>query len=617
MSDFSAQLAELLQVAREKLIIGEPESDALLRLATEQEKPTGMGRLATVVSLLGGAGLFVGIALIIAANWDDYSPFAKLTMFLVTFIVAHGSGFFLRLGKGKYPRTAEALNFLGGGLFVCGVALIAQIYNLNSQPSNGALAWLIATIPLAILLRSTPLVVMSALIAIIWSHIRIGEVFHRFYDWPSLLGGFEICVALCWFGFAAGASRVKESMGKALCVLGGISLGVMLYIMGFYRHFWRHLYYYSEKEGSNPSFLFMVVACLAMAAVIIAVMDFSGGKVHRSTLLVLLLASLAAALIAAGIDLQWLQVISDDYSRYSRNAGGWVMTLTGLSWILWFAWGLWLVSYGSQSGRNGLITIGIYGIALGLLTRYFDLIGTLAETGMTFAVGGVLLLLAGWGAEKWRRKLARTTMHPLPSVVGDPEATTPDCSPKRPVSPLPSASSPLMGIHTKTPRRICLVLAGTFLLLQGLFFIGWIWSEEGLLGRTILVEVEPYDPRDIIRGQYMQMNYPMDRPEAYPEGGSKYLGYGDTVYAVLAANANGVYEPLSYTGKMPTDIPADQVVLKGKYVGGRREFNFGIDRYFIPENKPEPNLRGAKAELLITRSGTVRLKRLILVEESR
>ena len=42
-----------------------------------------------------------------------------------------------------------------------------------------------------------------------------------------------------------------------------------------------------------------------------------------------------------------------------------------------------------------------------MVTRFFDLAGTLASTGWIFIVGGAVLLGTGWAMERWRRHLIR------------------------------------------------------------------------------------------------------------------------------------------------------------------------------------------------------------------
>jgi uncharacterized membrane protein len=63
------------------------------------------------------------------------------------------------------------------------------------------------------------------------------------------------------------------------------------------------------------------------------------------------------------------------------------------------------VAYGTLRRQKEYVDIGVLGFGLGVVTRFFDLIGGLAETGTLFLAGGVILLVTAWAMERWRRSL--------------------------------------------------------------------------------------------------------------------------------------------------------------------------------------------------------------------
>ncbi|MDR1611851.1 MAG: GDYXXLXY domain-containing protein [Planctomycetota bacterium] len=136
-----------------------------------------------------------------------------------------------------------------------------------------------------------------------------------------------------------------------------------------------------------------------------------------------------------------------------------------------------------------------------------------------------------------------------------------------------------------------------FVLAQAVFFIGWIWIERNPPGAAIRVATAPVDPRDIFRGQYLELSYRFDDPGFYPDDESApnlMPGGGQTVFAALAlAQASGLHEPLAYapTLEEAREIArargvSDFVVIEGRV--GRSGFDFGVNRYFVPEGTPEP-----------------------------
>ena len=46
---------------------------------------------------------------------------------------------------------------------------------------------------------------------------------------------------------------------------------------------------------------------------------------------------------------------------------------------------------------------GVLAFGLGIVTRFLDLIGGLADTGTLFVLGGIVLLGTAWAMERWRR----------------------------------------------------------------------------------------------------------------------------------------------------------------------------------------------------------------------
>src|SRR2546430_9130292 len=81
---------------------------------------------------------------------------------------AYGAGLWIEWTGRPYPRFAEALHFLGAGLFVGGLALVGQIYHLPANPPRAMLVWLVAIPPLAVLLPSPAIFRLGILAAWLW-----------------------------------------------------------------------------------------------------------------------------------------------------------------------------------------------------------------------------------------------------------------------------------------------------------------------------------------------------------------------------------------------------------------------------------------------------------------
>jgi hypothetical protein len=105
---------------------------------------------------------------------------------------------------------------------------------------------------------------------------------------------------------------------------------------------------------------------------------------------------------------------------------------------------------------------------------------------------------------------------------------------------------------------------------------------------------------------------------------------GGDVYALLRqSHSADVYEPLCFSassrslvelaekgeyGVYPFTAGADNpeaVIIRGRFAPGERLFDFGVNRFFIPEGAPEPPRESAKvALLLVAEDMTPRLRGL-------
>lgn len=116
-------------------------------------------------------------------------------------------------------------------------------------------------------------------------------------------------------------------------------------------------------------------------------------------------------------------------------------------------------------------------------------------------------------------------------------------------------------------------------------------------GTDVLLRIEPVDPRDPLRGDYVAFQYSISNLDSYISGGQQ-IRNGDTVYVVL--QQSGKYWIAQSVQK--TKPSENKIFIKGKVSSGGLEgqsdifseqrFNgsrihvvYGIEEYFIPEGK--------------------------------
>jgi uncharacterized membrane-anchored protein len=143
------------------------------------------------------------------------------------------------------------------------------------------------------------------------------------------------------------------------------------------------------------------------------------------------------------------------------------------------------------------------------------------------------------------------------------------------------------------PRLLILVLA-----LQSAWLLGTVAVQEHALatGKVILLETARVDPRDLLRGDYLILNYKIsDVPTNLFSPPVKMDLSADTkIYVALAPATNQFYVVV----KASTNafVPAaDEVLLSGKSAGLRWNaatnsihIEYGLERFYVAEGTGNP-----------------------------
>ena len=409
---FHKRLDALLKTAVERNLVKDATAEALRELAREQIKERGALTLASVLGWLGGSAVALGVILLIASHWDGIADGVKLAGFFVLMAGVHAAGFGITRTGLPYERTAAALHFVGAGLFLGGVGLVAQVYNLNGRPPNAILLWFVAIAPLAVLLRSASISVMALFALLVWLHME-----GSFASSPLKMGDtfathlmMELGIGAALVGFSGLMKRAEPRIAGVFRGCGALLLFYSIYALGFYRHFgFSHGWYGRQHEGTG--LLPWAVLGLGGIGLTLGARHLSPESAWlRNRLIVLLGATLAVAgailavetgLISAGPTFETFEFGWSSHHDFA----GW--SLTVLAWALWFLLALWCIAWGARSDHKGFVNLGVGAVGTGIVTRFFDLMGSLAQTGTLFLIGGLVLLGTAFGMERWRRKIVR------------------------------------------------------------------------------------------------------------------------------------------------------------------------------------------------------------------
>jgi uncharacterized membrane-anchored protein len=125
--------------------------------------------------------------------------------------------------------------------------------------------------------------------------------------------------------------------------------------------------------------------------------------------------------------------------------------------------------------------------------------------------------------------------------------------------------------------------------------------------RTVLLKVEPVDPRDLLRGDYVTLGYAISRTPA-----GEYNA-GQSVYVTLIPEADGRHYR---AGEFLGEPPASGVFIRGTAQGHGR-VTYGIESYYVQEGTGHDyenavRDRRLSAEVALDGRGNPALRRLVI-----
>lgn len=381
-------------------LVSAEQAEAIVARYRYSESGPWYARPIAIFSLLGGALLVGGFALLVAHNWDEIPRWAKLGGVVALLLAAHAGGLILRARD--YAKTAEGLFVLGGGLLLVGIGLVGQLYNLAGRPSDAILLWWALLLPAAYALPTMALGGLAWIGASVWFWLLV-------LDRTSWLGrdialhGTLATVAVGAGGvlaWALGALHGDGEFRRARQFLEQLGLLVILVALVPLGFLGQHSGGWSSGDAGRwpPA----VLSLLLLAAVAVAVATL---RLPRDRPIVR--AGLPAAILLVVL---FLFIVV--WALTQRAPAGTVRALGWASWALLFAVGLALILYGARWDRTSWINWGIVWVGVDAVARYVELFGTMLQTSALFFATGLFVLALGWALELMRRRITARAAAP-------------------------------------------------------------------------------------------------------------------------------------------------------------------------------------------------------------
>lgn len=374
-------------------VISETQRASILQRHPVTE--SGSSRFVAILATVGGLLLAVGVSLIIKANWHALGDWIKIGGIVGLLLTAYGVGWKLKVADGTFPKVGDMLLMVGALFFLGGITLVSQIFHLNSRPATGILVWWLGIVAVPWIARAKGAQFVSIVALLVWLGMEMTtpgswlEVttktagFMR-HDFVAVQAVFAVLGLALWLaGLALRGTRhaafAAMHEGWGIVVFCGA-----LYWLGFARHEWRWAHGSGFDGSAWPAMALALV--LAGAAAVVA---WRRSRDDAQKLAPWLFVALVPVLGIVGLG--------------ALDDGGWLWS--GLAWLGLFVLSVALVRVGLETGREGWVNLGIGFIALNILTRYFDLFGTMLEGGVFFIVTGALVIGLGIYLERKRRAL--------------------------------------------------------------------------------------------------------------------------------------------------------------------------------------------------------------------
>ena len=613
-------------------------------------------RSVAVPALFAMAAFLFGLAvlLLIGFNWEELSRTVRLVVVLTVVTSTHLIAFRLRRG-GRHLALSETASFLACLFYGAGIWLVAQAFHLEAHYPDGVWWWAIGVLPFALCLDSLLLHLLYVSLVAMWGGM---EVFGFWNMSPWWLPG--------WWEIPNGAYSLPllAAPGLAWAYQRKSSMAVALYVALF--AWWAILQAFALHLGPRSLFWIGNVGAililfaeahrprdprgvpyrfwgvLLVSGILLALGSHQMWRsnenswyadYHLRAMFTEVIANMILLAISAGLLFIFRGVgafdLKGDASELDSVRRRWFAIILVGSLMLMSIWSLtisngtvasslpiivanlvtlgmalYLVKVGEQEERTRPFGVGVFLFLMWALTRYIDLFGEaggMLGVAVVFALCGGGLVVVG---NFWSRRRSALRAASGPQLV------------EMPTTPSWIGVATDWWVRHATPILVWSGIAQVG-LLGGMILIE---SLPLMIGERYVMRVTPVDPRDYFRGDYVILNYPINRLTVPGTQASSTSAWGhaaqhldENVYVPLERDADGVH----WTGTEASfSRPATGKYLRGRVASDYRQpLQYGIEAYYVQEGKGkvlEDLMRSRKlsAEIAVAPWGQAKLVRV-------
>ena len=387
-----------------------------------QQEVDAPNRLGIILSVLGAALVGLGIMLIVAHNWDDFSRLTKTFLAFLPLImgqIACVFAYFKRKESTAWREGAATFLFFAVG---ASIGMVSQIYNLDGELGSFLLTWMLLMLPIVYALKSS-IVSLLYIGGITWYATNCGYVNdHEPYLYWGLLAAILPHYYHLYQTKPNGNAFNYHSWAIALSVLTVLGtwaneasrLMWIAYVslLGVYFLIGRQPFFSNKRSINNP---FLLLGLLGTIALFLTFTFFFFWEeiVQRKMHLISIYSHqefwVAILLTAIGFYLFVKQKPAEGFKLVSPIPFGFMffllvflagynMPIIGmvLSNLFVLAVGIFYIHRGNQLNQLSVLNLGLLTLAALIACRFFDLELSFVTRGILFVLVGIGFFLANY-----------------------------------------------------------------------------------------------------------------------------------------------------------------------------------------------------------------------------
>lgn len=408
----NAILKELPELVSKKIITEEVAQN--IKNYYQKNPEEHSNKLFTIFGIIGALLGGLGVILILAHNWDDFSVFTKTIFSVIPLLLGQFACIYTLIKKPESVSWRESSATFLLFAIAASISLVAQVYNIHGDFPKFLLTWILLSIPLIYILQSS-FVSLLCIVGITW-YCNVTNYDYpktqNLYCWLLLLAIVPHYYLLLKNNFKSNFTRFHHwflavsvlicfpsvaSKPNSLMMIGFASLLAVFYYLGKQNYFLnlnqnRNGYWFLGKIGT-----LLLLFILSFKA---PWMDLQRQVIEYNFvecsiyILLFLVAGLLLFKQLQKTDILKINPIGFGYVLItilyfisSRTEAGFLITITNLFILLI---GIYEIRKGSENYSLYKLNFGLACIAILIICRFFD-------TEMSFIVRGLLFIVIGLG----------------------------------------------------------------------------------------------------------------------------------------------------------------------------------------------------------------------------